>query len=316
MALPYDASIANYLSPTYHSRIKDGGTWRWVDQVSVKSGGSWRTVKQAYVKSGGTWRKYHDAENVFTFYVTLDGTRTSTFNLGTWLSNSGYVSPSLNRTYNSGDRIKGVIHVTGTQGGNPGVYIGNFGGESRVYIKINSNCRIAGYGGNGSNIDGNGAGGGTALYTRTGVFIENNGNMWAGGGGGAGGANGQCVGTYYYNYNCGKNCYRQGTGYNYTPASGGSGGGGAGVPVGSGANAGTGGCNGSYNSGGNGGAGSGCGSAAGGGGGNPGAVGGNSTLDNGSTHRTGGSAGFYIDGANYVYSWVATGDRRGRTQNG
>ena len=39
MALPYDASIANYLSPTYHSRIKDGGTWRWVDQVSVKSGG-------------------------------------------------------------------------------------------------------------------------------------------------------------------------------------------------------------------------------------------------------------------------------------
>ena len=201
MALPYDSGVANYLSPTYHSRIKHDGTWRWVDQLSVKSGGSWRTVKQAYVKSGGTWRKFHDAENVFTFNVVLDGTRTSTFNLGTWLSNSGYVSPSLGRTYNNGDRIKGIIHVTGTQGGNPGVYIGNFGNESRVYIRINSNCRIAGYGGNGGNIDASGQSAGTALYTRTGVFIENNGNLWGGGGGGRGGNNGQCVGTYYYTYN-------------------------------------------------------------------------------------------------------------------
>ena len=184
MGLPYDSGIANYLSPTYHSRIKSGGTWRWVDQLSVKSGNSWRTVKQAYVKSGGNWRKYHDTENVFTFYVTLGGTRTSTFNLSNWLSNSGYVSPTLGRTYNNGDRIRGVIHVTGTQGGNPGINIGNFGGESRVYIKINSNCRIAGYGGNGGNIGGGGQSAGTALYTRTGVFIENNGNMWGGGGGG------------------------------------------------------------------------------------------------------------------------------------
>ena len=197
MGLPYDSGVANYLSPTYHSRIKHDGTWRWVDQLSVKSGGSWRTVKQAYVKSGGTWRKFHDAENVFTFSVELSGTRTSTFNLGTWLSTSGYVSPSLGRTYNSGDRIKGIIHVTGTQGGNPGVYIGNFGNESRVYIRINSNCRIAGYGGNGGNIDASGQSAGTALYTRTGVFIENNGNLWGGGGGGRGGNNGQCVGVYY-----------------------------------------------------------------------------------------------------------------------
>ena len=263
MALPYDSGVANYLSPTYHSRIKHDGTWRWVDQLSVKSGGSWRTVKQAYVKSGGTWRKFHDAENVFTFNVVLDGTRTSTFNLGTWLSNSGYVSPSLGRTYNNGDRIKGIIHVTGTQGGNPGVYIGNFGNESRVYIRINSNCRIAGYGGNGGNIDASGQSAGTALYTRTGVFIENNGNLWGGGGG-------------------------------------------AGVPVGAGRQ---GGSNGSYNSGGNGGSGNGCGSNAGGKGGNPGqdATGGNQGSN--------GNSGYYIDGASYVYSWVSTGDRRGRSGN-
>ena len=304
MGLPYDAAIANYLSPTYHSRIKSGGTWRWVDKLSVKHSNSWRTVKQAYIKSGGSWRKFHDAENVFTFYVTLSGTRTSTFNLSDWLSNSGYVSPSLNRTYNNGDRIRGVIHVTGTQGGNPGINIGNFGGESRVYIKINSNCRIAGRGGNGGNVGSGGQSAGTALYTRTGVFIENNGNMWGGGGGGRGGQNGQCVGTYYYNYNCGKNCYRQGTGYNYNPASGGGGGGGAGIPAGAGRQRGN---NGSYNSGGNGGSGNGCGSNAGGKGGNPGqnATGGNQGSN--------GNSGYYIDGASYVYSWVATGDRRGRS---
>ena len=219
MGLPYDAGIANYLSPTYHSRIKSGGTWRWVDQLSVKSGGSWRTVKQAYVKSGGSWRKFHDAENVFTFYVTLSGTRTSTFNLSNWLNNSGYQSPSLGRTYNNGDRIRGVIHVTGKQGGNPGINIGNFGSNSIVYIKVNSNCRIAGRGGNGGNIGSGGQSAGTALYTRTGVYIENNGQMWGGGGGGRGGNNGQCVGTYYYNYNCGKNCYRQGTCLLYTSPS-------------------------------------------------------------------------------------------------
>ena len=307
MGLPYDAGIANYLSPTLHSRIKHDGTWRWVDQLSVKSGGSWRTVKQAYVKSGGTWRKWHDTENVFTFAVELSGTRTSTFNLNSWLTSSGYVSPTLGRTYNNGDRIRGVIYVTGTQGGNPGINIGNFGSDSRVYIRINSNCRIAGYGGNGGGLNANGNGGGTALYTRTPVFIENNGNMWGGGGGGRGGQNGQCVGTYYYNYNCGKNCYRQGTGYNYNPANGGGGGGGAGIPAGSGGN--NGGNNGSYNSGGNGGAGNGCGSNAGGKGGNPGqdATGGNQGSN--------GNSGYYIDGASYVYSWVANGDRRGRSGN-
>ena len=304
MALPYDAGIANYLSPTLHSRIKSGGTWRWVDQLSVKSGGSWRTVKQAYVKSGGSWRKFHDAENVFTFYVTLSGTRTSTFNLSNWLNNSGYVSPSLGRTYNNGDRIRGVIHVTGKQGGDPGINIGNFGSDSRIYIKVNSNCRIAGRGGNGGNIGSGGQSAGTALYTRTGVYVENNGQMWGGGGGGRGGNNGQCVGTYYYNYNCGKNCYRQGTGYNYNPASGGGGGGGAGIPAGAGRQRGN---NGSYNSGGNGGSGNGCGSNAGGKGGNPGqnASGGNSGSN--------GNSGNYIDGASYVYSWVSTGDRRGRS---
>ncbi len=64
-----------------------------------------------------------------------------------------------------------------------------------------------------------------------------------------------------------------------------------------------------YGSGGNGGSGNGCGSNSGGKGGNPGqnASGGNSGSN--------GNSGYYIDGASYVYSWVATGDRRGRSGN-
>ncbi len=305
MALPYDSNVANYLSAALHPRVKSGGTWRWADQLHVRHSGSWRTVKQAYVKSGGTWRRFHDTENVFTFSVNVSGTRTSTFNLGSWLTSSGYSSPSLGRTYNSGDRLRGLITITGKAGGNPGVYIGSFTSGSVVYLRINNNCRIAGRGGNGGNV-GNGAnsGGGTALYTRTPVYIENNGQMWGGGGGGRGGNNGQCVGTYYYNYNCGKNCYRQGSGNNYNPASGGGGGGGAGIPAGSGGNRAN---NGSYNSGGNGGGGQGCGSNSGAKGGNPGqnASGGNSGSN--------GNSGYYIDGSGYVYSWIATGDRRGRS---
>ena len=306
MGIPYPTDVANYLGKGFHHHVKDGGSWRYVDRLSVKSGGSWRTVKQAYIKHSGSWRKVYDGENVFTFSVSLDGTRTSTFNLGTWLSNNGYVSPSLGRTYNSGDRVRGLITVTGKAGGNPGVYIGNFTSGSAIYVRVNSGARIAGKGGNGGNV-GNGAqAGGTALYSRTNMWVQNNGQIWGGGGGGRGGNNGTCVGTYYYNYRCGKNCYRQGQGNNYNPASGGGGGGGGGIPAGSGGNRAS---NGSYNSGGNGGGGQGCGSNGGGRGGDPGNSG------SGGNSGSNGQKGAYIDGNSYIYSWIATGDRRGRSIN-
>lgn len=307
MSIPYDAAAAAYLSRGFHANVKDGGSWRYVDKLSVRSGGSWRTVKQAYVRSGGSWRRFYDQENVFTFSVsTGTGTRTTTFNLGTWLTTSNYVSPSLGRTYNSGDRIRGLITVNGNAGGNPGIYIGAYPSGSAVYIRVNSGARVAGFGGNGGNVGGSGQTGGTALYTRTGVWVENNGQVWGGGGGGRGGNNGQCVGTYYYNYNCGKNCYRQGSGNNYNSAQGGGGGGGGGIPAG---NAGNRAAAGSYNAGGNGGGGSGCGSNGGARGGDPGAAG------SGGNSGSNGNSGFYVDGNSYIYSWIATGDRRGRTTN-
>lgn len=307
MSIPYDAGAAAYLSRGFHANVKDGGSWRYVDKLSVRSGGSWRTVKQAYVKSGNAWRTFFDQENVFTFSVsTGTGTRTSTFNLGDWLTTSNYTSPTLGRTYNSGDRIRGLITVNGNAGGDPGIYIGAFPSGSAVYIRVNSGARVAGKGGNGGSVGGSGQTGGTALYTRTGVWVENNGQVWGGGGGGRGGNNGQCVGTYYYNYNCGKNCYRQGSGNNYNSAQGGGGGGGGGIPAG---NAGNRAAAGSYNSGGNGGGGSGCGSNGGARGGDPGAAG------SGGNRGTNGDAGYYVDGNSYIYSWITTGDRRGRTVN-
>ena len=90
MGIPYPTDVANYLGKGFHHHVKDGGSWRYVDRLSVKNGGSWRT-KSIYQTPGIT---VFDGENVFTFSVTLSGTRTST-STGTWLSNNGYVSPSL-----------------------------------------------------------------------------------------------------------------------------------------------------------------------------------------------------------------------------
>ena len=39
--------------------IKDGGSWRTVDQPFVNVGGTWKTVREVHTKHGGTWRKIH-----------------------------------------------------------------------------------------------------------------------------------------------------------------------------------------------------------------------------------------------------------------
>ena len=60
---------------------------------------------------------------------------------------------------------------------------------------------------------------------------------------------------------------------------------------------------------GNGGGGSGCGSNGGARGGDPGAAG------SGGNSGSNGDSGYYVDGNSYIYSWITTGDRRGRTVN-
>jgi hypothetical protein len=39
--------------------IKDGGSWRSVDQPFVNVGGTWKTVREVHTKHGGTWRNIH-----------------------------------------------------------------------------------------------------------------------------------------------------------------------------------------------------------------------------------------------------------------
>ena len=292
MALPYNDEEARVLDE--HLELKIGGNWRNLENVYVKSGGQWRTSKQVYIKQGGSWRTIHNSD-VFRFKVTLNGNTNSTFNLSSWLSGQGW---------NGSQTIKGVVETNRYQGGNTAMNLGNING--RVYLKINSGQRIQGRGGNGGNRGGsNGGGGSTGLYTRTSVAIRNDGLLAGGGGGGGGGNNGTCNATANYQSGCMKGSQCTGS-YQYSyGVNGGGGGGGAGLPGGSGSG---GGGNGNADGGGGGGGSSGCGSNGGGSGGGIGQNGQNSSC-------SGGTRGAYIDGASYVYSWVTTGDRRGRSIN-
>lgn len=305
MTLPFDSTTAEILQlgPVVYS----GTTPQYVSTIHVKDGGSWKKAQQIYIKRSGSWSTVYTAD-IFTFSVQVDGNSTSGFDLPTWLTNGGYVSPTTGSTWNGSQPVRGRVIINAVRGGSPGVNIGTLPSGSLIYLIVNSNCRIQGPGGNGGNVGSNGGGGGTALYTRTSIAINNAGAIWGGGGGGGGGQDGTCSGTYTYYYGCGKGSTCSGTGTYYYGVSGGSGGGGAGYPAGSGGTTGYGGGNGTDTSGGGGGGNAGCGSTSGASGGGPGESGSNSTY-------TGGSAGAYIDGGSYVYNWVANGDRRGPNIN-
>lgn len=369
MPIPFSDAIADRLLVSQNSgsgagiatRVKSGGSWRWSDQLYAKTGGSWQRVRQAYVKTGGTWQTWHHADDVYTFYIELPinpnwtynnavnlppewnkgyGTANNhlnAFNLYSWLKAGVYTSPSLGRTYQDGDILRGHIKITGDLTANAMIgdwNDGSYGGvgmnidgtygalqipqqagntnESRIYVEIASGKTVGAEGGRGGNTYGTGSNpygqnGGDAMMIRKPTYIENNGNIWAGGGGGGSGNNGVCVGTYYYNYNCGKNCYRQGSGNNYNTAYGSGGGGGAGNPAGNGGKGGDGrwSNDGSNNAGGNAANHDGCNSYKGGKGGNPGQDGSNASYN-------GGQAGRYIWGYGFA-TWITTGDRRGRT---
>ena len=298
MAIPYTTtnagtSIRDALGG--HAQIKTGGAWSAIEDVNVKHSGSWRDTKEVYVKSGGTWRLVHEGEH-FLFQATLNTNSQSEFNLGTWISNQGY----------SGNKIKGAIIVQNVQ---RQVNMGNFSTDSRVYLRINANCRITGSGGNGGTRGGqNGGNGQRGLYSRTKFIMDNAGVIAGGGGGGGGGNNSNCVyqNTNYFGCMKGQQCSE--LVQNQSPAYGGGGGGGAGYPGGTGYD---GGQNGQDWSGGGGGGNDGCGSNSGGKGGDLGQSG------QSATGGTGGSQGVAVDGISYRYSQSGNndGDVRGGTNN-
>ena len=294
MAVPYSNSIAQALDG--HLRIKEGGDWKYVEDVRIRESGSWRDVKEVYVRHSGSWRLVHEGEH-FLFDITLGSNSNTQWSLSSYISGQGY----------SGNKIKGAITVNNVQ---QRMNLNNFSSDSRVYLRINSNKRIVGAGGNGGNRGGNNGGNGQRALRSEGTrFIIDNGGIIAGGGGGGGGGNNSnCVyqNTNYFGCQKGEQCSE--LVQNQSPAYGGGGGGGAGYPGGQGKNGGN---NGQNFNGGGGGASDGCGSNTGGGGGDLGQNGQNATGGNGGTKGTG------VEGWNHKLSANndGNGDIRGGTTN-
>ena len=294
MAVPYSNSIAEALDK--HLRIKSGGDWKYVEDVRVRESNNWRDVKEVYVRHSGSWRLVHEGEH-FLFDITLGSNSNTQWSLSSYISGQGY----------SGNKIKGAITVNNVQ---QRMNLNNFSSDSRVYLRINSNKRIVGAGGNGGNRGGNNGGNGQRALRSEGTrFIIDNGGIIAGGGGGGGGGNNSnCVyqNTNYFGCQKGEQCSE--LVQNQSPAYGGGGGGGAGFPGGQGKNGGN---NGQNFNGGGGGASDGCGSNTGGGGGDLGQNGQNATGGNGGTKGTG------VEGWNHKLSANndGNGDIRGGTTN-
>jgi len=97
MAVPYSDDEADILNG--HLRVKNGGSWRTIDDVHVKSGGQWRRAREVYIKHSGTWRSVHEGDH-FLFKPTRSSNTHSEFNRNNWLSGQGW---------NGSDPVKGVL---------------------------------------------------------------------------------------------------------------------------------------------------------------------------------------------------------------
>jgi len=205
------------------------------------------------------------------------------------------VHDSIYAVAQSGDTvncyINGGVTIGSSSTSDPAFVVGSFAGGVTVNIFING--RIQGKGGDGDGFPSSGGKpGGTALYTRQNINLENNSQIWGGGGGG-GMSNGPVGGDKFSN----------------------SGGGGAGTQPGSAGNPYTSGIafqnkanNGTTEAGGTAPF-----SPVGGNGGGPGLAGQNST--GGSFLQTnGGAAGAAVDGNSFI-TYTANNDMRGPTIN-
>ena len=141
MAVPYTDAEADVLNG--HLKVRSGGAWRTIQDVSVKSGGSWRQTKEVYIKSGGTWRSVHEGEH-FLFKTTQSTNTQSEFSLSSYLTGAGW---------NGTSPVKGVVVINNLQ---QRVNLGTMPADSRVYLIVNSSKRIQATGGNGGNRGGGG----------------------------------------------------------------------------------------------------------------------------------------------------------------
>lgn len=124
--------------------VKEGGTWREVDQPFVNVEGTWKTVREVHVKHGGSWRHVHT-------------TPYTEYNLGSYVleQNIG-VGESGTYTVPTGQGIAYIqIYVEGQAGGGGGgAYTPSHwqcsGGN--VNFTQTSEAYLGGYGGLGGTI--------------------------------------------------------------------------------------------------------------------------------------------------------------------
>ena len=170
MAVPYSQSDSQVLDN--HTYVKHSGSWRTIEDVQIKHSGSWRDVKEVHVKQSGSWRLVHEGEH-FLFNAVISNSSQSEWSLSSHISGQGY----------GGNLIKGVVEFTGSAK-RQRLNLGSFSSSSKVYVKIASNARILGAGGNGGNRgNNNGQGGQTAMQSSGTKFILNNAGVIGGGGG-------------------------------------------------------------------------------------------------------------------------------------
>jgi hypothetical protein len=108
--------------------VKDGGTWRSVNQVYAKDGNTWREATRFYAKSSGTWR------TVLDNYITGWGNVTNAENEVTWSSGTTINQPGQHTlAWPSG---KNVFKATmkGAGGGNSNGGQGAAGGSTTLYL--------------------------------------------------------------------------------------------------------------------------------------------------------------------------------------
>ena len=108
--------------------VKDGGTWRTVNQVYAKDGNTWREATRFYAKSSGTWRQVMDN------YITGWGNVTNAENEVTWSSGTTINQPGQHAlSWPSG---KNVFKATmkGAGGGNSNGGQGAAGGSTTLYL--------------------------------------------------------------------------------------------------------------------------------------------------------------------------------------
>lgn len=41
--------------------VRDGGTWKTIDQLSVRDAGTWKNVVTGYVRDAGVWKEFYSA---------------------------------------------------------------------------------------------------------------------------------------------------------------------------------------------------------------------------------------------------------------